>query len=66
MQRLRLALLAPLALLGACGGGEEGSQPGGISASEAQELNDAAEMLDANAVELNAVSPPETGQGTHP
>ncbi|MES2336907.1 MAG: hypothetical protein V4537_02280 [Pseudomonadota bacterium] len=54
MKSLRLALLAPLALLGACGS-DDMSQPGGITAGEAQELNDAAAMLDANAVELNAV-----------
>ena len=51
---LRLAVLMPLALLGACGS-DDMSQPGGITTSEAQELNDAAAMLDANAVELNAL-----------
>ena len=52
---LRLSPLPALALLCACGGGSETADPGGISASEAQDLNDAAAMLDANAIELNAV-----------
>lgn len=55
MRALRLALLAPLALLGACGS-DDTSAPGGITAGEAQELNDAAAMLDANAVELNELA----------
>ena len=58
MRVLRLAAVLPLALLGACGSADD-AQPGGITASEAQELNDAAEMLDANAVELNEVVAPE-------
>ncbi len=60
MRSLRLAMLAPLALLGACGS-DDVSQPGGITESEAQELNDAAAMLDANAVELNALPAAENG-----
>ena len=60
MKLLRLALLAPLALLAGCGDGGD-AQPGGITAGEAQELNEAAEMLDANAVELNAVAPEGNG-----
>ena len=54
MKVLRLAPLAAVALLCACGGAET-ADPSGISPSEAQDLNDAAAMLDANAVELNAV-----------
>lgn len=54
MKLLRFAPLPALALLCACGGTEP-ADPSGISASEAQDLNDAAEMLDANAIELNAV-----------
>lgn len=61
MKHLRLAVLAPVALLGGCGGGDT-SQPGGITAGEAQELNEAAAMLDANAVDLNAL-PPAEGNG---
>lgn len=63
MQRLRLAVVIPLALLGACGG-EEAPQPGGLTASEAQELNEAAEMLDENAIELNAVATNTDVEGT--
>ena len=48
----RAILIAP-ALLAACSGG--GEQPGAVSADEARELNQAAEMLDANAVSLDAV-----------
>jgi hypothetical protein len=51
----RLAPLASLLLLVACSGSED-VDPGGMSASEAQELNDAAAMLDANAVDLNEVT----------
>jgi len=61
MASLRLAWLAPLALLAACGSADD-ADPGGITAGEAQELNDAAAMLDANAVEMNAVVEPEGGQ----
>lgn len=41
-------------LLAACSAGEE--QPGAVTADEARELNEAAAMLDANAVSLNAVA----------
>jgi len=53
---LRLFPLPALALLCSCGSDAETADPGGISASEAQDLNDAAAMLDANAIELNAVN----------
>ena len=59
-----LRLAAPIALtlsLAACGSEDQGD-PGGLTASEAQELNDAAAMLDANVIELNDVTPPENGQ----
>ena len=49
-------LVAPL-LLAACSGG--GEQLGAVTANEARELNEAAEMLDANAVSLNAVEEDE-------
>ena len=65
MRSLRLAMLAPLALLAACGS-DDTSQPGAISADEAQELNDAAAMLDANAVELDEVVPAANGQEVQP
>ena len=60
MRALRLAAMSPALLLAACGS-DDTVQPGGITAGEAQELNEAAEMLDANAVELNEVSLPENG-----
>ena len=60
MRFLRLAVLVPLAVLASCGS-DDTSQPGGITAGEAQELNDAAAMLDANAVELNELPAAENG-----
>jgi hypothetical protein len=52
--RRRLALLAGPLLLVACSGGDE--QPGGVTADQARQLNEAAEMLDDNSVDLNAVA----------
>lgn len=40
-------------LLAACGAADSDPGPGGVSHSEAQELNEAAEMLDINAVALD-------------
>ena len=51
-------VMASLAL-GACGGPEEGS--GGVTREEAEQLNEAAEMLDASPDSLTA--PDETGLG---
>ncbi|WP_176472960.1 hypothetical protein [Sphingomonas lenta] len=45
--------LLPLLLLAACS--VEPEQPGQVSADEARELNEAAEMLDANSIDLNEV-----------
>ena len=42
-----------LLLLAACG--PRGGEPGGVTPDEAQQLNDAATMLDANAVDANVV-----------
>ncbi|URW75467.1 hypothetical protein M9980_13180 [Sphingomonas donggukensis] len=55
MSTLRLAVPALALLIAGCGRADD-ADPGGISASEAQELNDAAAMLDANAIEINAVT----------
>lgn len=52
----RLAPLIPVALALAACGADEPADPGGLTASEAQELNEAAEMLDANAIDLDAVT----------
>ena len=46
------AVLFP-ALLAAC---SPASEPGAVTADEAHQLNEAAAMLDANSVELNAVA----------
>ncbi|KQS01575.1 hypothetical protein ASG11_16950 [Sphingomonas sp. Leaf357] len=51
---MRLAPLLPVLLLAACG--SHSDAPGSVSASEAQSLNDAAAMLDANSVDANAVA----------
>ena len=58
---LRLVPIAALALLGACGSAPQ-ADPSGITPDEAQALNDAADMLDANAIALDAVTneTPET------
>lgn len=44
-----IAIFLPL-ILAACGNGDTGSQPGSVTQSEARELNEAAEMLDANSI----------------
>lgn len=54
---LRLAMASPMLLIAACGSTEP-ADPGGITPSEAQELNEAAAMLDANAVDANAFALP--------
>lgn len=54
MKRLPLAPIVAFALLGACGSTEP-ADPSGITPGEEQALNDAAAMLDANAIELNAL-----------
>ncbi len=46
------AVLIPL-LLAAC---SPSAEPGAVTADEAHQLNEAAAMLDANSVDLNAVS----------
>lgn len=53
-------LLAAVLLLSACGGGD--STPGAASPAEARALNDAAAMLDANSVDMNAVALNETDE----
>ena len=52
----RAVLLAPLLLLAACGQRADDPGLGGLSHSEASQLNDAAAMLDANSVSANAVT----------
>jgi hypothetical protein len=47
-------LILPL-LLAACSG--EPDQPGQVTVDEERQLNQAAEMLDANSVDLNALDP---------
>jgi len=49
-------LLAPLLLLAACGQSADDPGLGGVSHSEASQLNDAAAMLDANSVSADAVT----------
>lgn len=56
---MRTPILAIPLLLAACDGGANEPGPGGVTQSEARELNEAAEMLDANAVALGAVTDQE-------
>jgi len=53
---MRLLLLTPLVLLVACGQKADDPGLGGLSHSEASQLNDAAAMLDANSVSAAAVT----------
>ncbi len=50
----RFLLTAALLSLAACSSSD---QPTGLSAEENRQLNEAAAMLDANAVDLNAMAP---------
>jgi len=54
--------LAGLALLIALAGCGPNSTPGAMTGSEAQALNDAAMMLDANSVDANAATIVDTNQ----
>ncbi len=54
-----LIVVAAVLALGACGGNSEGE--GGVTAEESQQLNEAAEMLDASPDSL--VAGDETGLG---
>ncbi|WP_230482155.1 hypothetical protein [Sphingomonas sp. Leaf21] len=54
----RIAMTAALLSLAACSSSD---QPGGLSAEENRQLNEAAAMLDANAVDLNAMAPSDVG-----
>ena len=59
MTRFPVAL-ALLLVLGGCGSGS--TTPGAMSGSEAQALDDAAAMLDANSVNANAATIVATNQ----
>lgn len=52
---MRLLVIFPLMLLVACGQASDDPNFGGLTQSEASQLNDAAAMLDANSVSVNAV-----------
>jgi hypothetical protein len=62
MNRIRRVaiLAAPLALLAACHGDR---QPGTTTPAEDKQLDEAAAMLDANSMEVNAVDMNSAGQG---
>jgi len=55
----RRALIAATLLLAACSRHHD-DQPGAVTADEAAQLNDAAAMLDANSVDLNAAAEPSS------
>jgi hypothetical protein len=46
----------PLLILAGCGAGDNDPGPGGVTQSEARELNEAAEMLDTGAVSAEALN----------
>lgn len=54
-----LTAIGPLMLAAACSGG--GDNSGGTTADQDRQLNDAAEMLDANSVALEQVSDNDSG-----
>ncbi|WCM27773.1 hypothetical protein NDN01_02240 [Sphingomonas sp. QA11] len=55
------SLLAGALLLAACSG--DNNTPGAATPAEARALNDAAAMLDANSVDMNAVSANQIDDG---
>ncbi len=62
-----LILLAFVAFLSGCGANDSSEGPGGVTASEARALNEAAEMLDArtsNALAAETGSPSEDSSKT--
>ncbi len=56
MPRTALLALPALFCLAACSGGDDDSAPGGVTQGEAAALNDAAAMLDANAMAPETVN----------
>ena len=56
------ATLPLLLLLAACSGAGGNDDPGAVTADEAAQLNDAAAMLDANAIDLNATTANDTDE----
>lgn len=60
-----LVLVMPLALLAACGPGENDPGPGGVTVGEAQALDEAAAMLEEQKLPPEALdNPPEAEQGS--
>ncbi|MDB5703576.1 MAG: hypothetical protein JWN66_692 [Sphingomonas bacterium] len=53
-------LLAAVFMLAACHGSD--TSPGADTPAQQQQLNDAAAMLDANSVDMNAVAPNSTNE----
>jgi hypothetical protein len=60
MSRIVLSVVLPLALLAACSRGGDADDPGAVTADEAAQLNDAAAMLDANSIDLDAATANDT------
>ena len=59
MSRFVSAALLPLLLVAACSDSGR-DDPGAVTADEAAQLNDAAAMLDANSIELDAATANDT------
>lgn len=62
-QMLGLAAAAAMLAVGGCSGGEEEQGAGGVTAEESQQLNEAAEMLDASPDSLAVDENAELGNG---
>lgn len=60
----KLAMMAAAATLAGCGGSDDAD--GALSAEESQELNNAAEMLDASPDSLIAADEAPLGNGEEP
>jgi len=52
----RIALLAPILLVSACGGGGSNG-PGGVTAEESRALDEAAQMIEARRLPPEALAP---------
>ena len=62
MSRIILSAALPLLLIATACSRDGCDDPGAVTADEAAELNDAAAMLDANSIDLDAATANETDE----